>query len=119
MSPRRFHAVIRAILVGLLLVVVAGCGGNKRINKANFDKIKEGTPRADVEAMLGQGESDEDIGLQGSGGAAAVGGIGTLDSVARPVGGTKWVKWGDDKKWIKVGFVGDRVGKGMIQQSGL
>jgi hypothetical protein len=59
------------------------------------------------------------VGLaEGSSVAGAAGIGGDLSSVSRP-SGPLWLKWGDDKKWIKVGFQGDRVGKGMKQQQGL
>lgn len=114
--------VVKTLLVVAMLVLLAGCGGNKRVNKANFDRIKEGMSRVDVEAILGPGDGEDGTSLaEGSSVAGAAGVGGTLDSVARPTGGTKWAKWGDDKKWIKIGFVGDRVGTGKdkIQQQGL
>jgi hypothetical protein len=117
------HRCGRAGLVlGVLLLCLAlpACGGNKRITKANYDRIKEGMSLADVEAILGKGDGEGGTSLaEGSSVAGAAGIGGDLQSVARPASGTKWLKWGDDSKWIKVGFVGDRVGKGMIQQSGL
>ncbi len=111
---------VRGCLLTLLLLVIAGCGGNKRLTKANYDQIKEGMARADVEALLGRGDDEGGVGLaEGSSVAGAAGIGGDLGSVSRPASGPKWVKWGDDKKYIRVGFVGDRVGKGMIQQQGL
>lgn len=109
-------------IFGVLLLCLAlpGCGGNKRINKANYDQIKEGMTLADVEAYLGKGDGEGGTSLaEGSSVAGAAGIGGDLQSVSRPASGTQWVKWGDDKKWIKIGFVGGRVGKGMIQQQGL
>jgi hypothetical protein len=98
--------------------LASGCGGNKRVTKANFDQIKEGMPKAEVEAILGPGEADTGVGLtEGSSVAGAVG-IGDMSTVSRP-SGPVWMKWGDDKKYIKIRFAGDRVEKGQIQQKGL
>lgn len=107
------------IMLFVACFMASGCGGNKRVTKANFDQIKEGMSKSEVEAILGQGDSDAGVGLaEGSSVAGAAGIGGDLSSVSRPSGPVR-LKWGDDKKWIKVGFQGDRVGKGMIQQQGL
>jgi hypothetical protein len=83
---------------------------DKRINKANFDSIKEGMTRAEVEALLGN-KFDENPShelAEGSGVGAAVG-------IADPgmLGSSKpaltWVQWGPDHKCILVCF--DRAGK--------
>lgn len=48
----RLTLLWRALLVGLLIVGLAGCAGSK-ITKENFDKIKLGMTQKEVEAILG------------------------------------------------------------------
>ena len=106
-----------ALFVSCLMA--SGCGGNKRVTRANFDQIKEGMSKAEVEAILGPGEADAGVGLaEGSSVAGAAGIGGDLSSVSRP-SGPVWMKWGDDNKYIKIRFAGDRVEKGQIQHKGL
>ncbi len=108
------------LVVMLALSLLAGCGGHKRLTRENFDRIKEGMSLAEVEAILGRGEPEGGVGLaEGSSVAGAAGIGGDLGSISRPASREKWVRWGDDKKWIRIGFVGDQVAKGMIQQQGL
>ena len=114
---RRLWGQFMALAAACLLM--AGCG-SKRVTKANFDKITDGMPRADVEMILGKGEEPAETDLAtGSSVAGAAGIGGDLASVSRPASGVKIVKWGDDKKWIKIGFRGDRVEPGTKQQQGL
>jgi hypothetical protein len=118
-APTGFRHAGIALVVGLC-VMAAGCGGSKRVTKANYDRITEGMTLADVEAILGKGDAEGGVSLAEGSSVAGAGGIGgDLQSVQRPASGPKWLKWGDDSKWIKVGFVGDRVGKEMKQQQGL
>jgi hypothetical protein len=101
-----------------LLTLVAFCFAlpacvkvDRRINKENFAKIKEGMPRAEVEAILGdkydQNPSHELA--EGSGVGAAVGVVdpGMLGSSGPAL---KWCQWGPDHKCILVCFDrGDKV----------
>lgn len=104
----------------LICLFLPACSGNKRVTKANFDKIKPGMTLADVEAIMGKGDGEGGTSLpEGSSVAGAAGIGGDLSSISRPASGPKWLKWGDDQKYIRVGFVGDRVGQGMIEQKGL
>ena len=75
----------------------------------------------EVEAILGRGEDDPDgLGLsEGSSVAGAAGIGGDLSSVSRPRSTTKWVKWGDDKKFIRIGFDNGKVADGKIESKGL
>jgi hypothetical protein len=117
---------LRGLCGGRMLFLLAvclalpACGGNKNLTKANFDKIKPGMTLTEVEAILGQGDSEDGTSLaEGSSVAGAAGIGGDLSSVTSRSSSTKWVKWGDDKKYIRIGFMGDRVQQGMIQQAGL
>ena len=104
----------RIMALAAVCLLTAGCG-NKRVTKSNFDKITDGMPRTDVEMILGKGEEEAEGGASS---VAAASGV-ALDVTSRPASGVKWVKWGDDKKWIKIGFRGDRVEPGTKQQQGL
>jgi len=42
----------------LACVVVTGCSRNPRLNQASYDKIQAGMTIAEVEAILGPGESE-------------------------------------------------------------
>jgi hypothetical protein len=92
---------------------------NKKVNKANFDQIKPGMTRAEVEAILGPGDREGGLDVsEGSGVAGAVG-VTTLSAPGSGRSSIEWFKWGDDSKNIRVGFQGDRVVKGKIEQKGL
>lgn len=120
MTSIRSLSAGRLLCVALVCLALPACGGSKRVTKANYDRIKPDMTLAEVEAILGKGDGEGGTSLaEGSSVSGAAGIGGDLQSVARPASGPKWLKWGDDSKWIKVGFVGDRVGKGMIQQQGL
>src|SRR5262245_9631181 len=103
-------SVGRGVLLLLLCLALPACTGNKNVTKDNFAKIKPNMTLAEVEAILGQGESEGGVGLaEGSSVSGAAGIGGDLSSVsARPASGEKWLRWGDDKKYIRIGFVGDR-----------
>lgn len=72
-------------LMALMCVFVIGCPKvDKRITKANFEKIKPGMTRDQVEAILGPGEEIE--GAAGFGSSGAAGGVvGGLDTVSTKV----------------------------------
>src|SRR5581483_7779901 len=75
----------RVCVVMLLCLLVPAC--KSKINKANFDKIKEGMTLPEVEKILGKGSKEE----SGGGGVGAAGG-GTVAIVNAPVvgGGEIW-----------------------------
>jgi hypothetical protein len=119
-------APIRPKLLALALLAVClalpGCKkANKNLTKDNLDKIKVGMTPGEVEAILGRGEDDpEGLGLsEGSSVAGAAGIGGDLSSVSRPRSTIKWVKWGDDKKYIRIGFDNSKVADGKIDSKGL
>jgi len=108
------------VLCAALCLTVGACGKtNKNVNKANLDKIKPGMTRAEVEEILGPGEDDPELSLpEGSSVAGASGIGGDLQSLSKPRNSTKWLKWGSDKKFIKVGFDNGKVSQGKIQSQG-
>src|SRR5207245_6717076 len=64
----------RLVLLLLLCLSIPACSGNSKVTKANYDKIKPGMALADVEAVLGKGDSEEGLDLaEGSGAAGALG----------------------------------------------
>lgn len=99
----------RAALVTLALMClfVTGCPKvDKRITKANFDKIKVGMTRDEVEAILGPGEEIE--GAAGFGSSGAAGGIGgTLDTVSTRV--QKETRYGNE--YTNITIIYDRADK--------
>jgi hypothetical protein len=113
----RFHSGLALLL--FLSLAVPGCMTNTKVNKANYDQIKPGMTRADVEAILGPGDSDS--GLDTSEGSGVAGAIGVTTLSAGGSGGSsiKYFKWGNDTKYIRIGFQGDRVVQGRIEQQGL
>jgi len=93
-----------SVLVGVIVLCVAGCAKvDKRINKANFDKIASGMTRSDVEALFG-GPGTEIEGAEGMGVAgAAVGMTGGLGGGSgRP--SLRPTRWGNDYTHIIVLF---------------
>jgi len=85
-------AVVVFVLLGLGVVMLAGCGGSK-VTKDNFDKIKTGMTVAEVEAILGKGTETQ----------SAAGAIGDL------AGSAKTITWKDGDKTITVNFLNDKV----------
>jgi len=101
-----------AVLVSLTMLAVTACNRNKSLTKANFDKIQPGMTLAEVQSLLG-GPGEQEGGdlaiAEGSGGAAAVGVGGDLQSMSQPRSKVKTYKWGNDSRYIKVSFNGDKV----------
>jgi hypothetical protein len=101
------------LIAGVVVVLaIGGCRGNKNLTKANFDKIQSGMTLAEVQTLLGgPGETEGgDLGLaEGSGGAAAVGVGGDLATMSQPRSKMKTYKWGNDSRYIKVTFNGEKV----------
>ena len=114
----RTLSLARVGLIPLLCIAIPACAGNPNVNKANIQKIKPGMTLAEVEAMLGKGDSEG--GLDLSEGSAAAGALGvTTLSATSSRSSIKWMRWGDDNKFIRIGFQGDKVAKGKIEQKGL
>lgn len=93
----------RVVLVCFMSLVFAGCARvDKRVNKANFDKITSGMTRSDVELLLGTGTEIEGAEGMGVAGAAAgvTGGLG--GGSGRPA--LRPTRWGNDYTYIIVLF---------------
>jgi len=113
------------LVVLSLCLALPGCKkANKNVTQENFAKIKPGMTVADVEAILGgPGEDDPEGNLDVSEGSSVAGAAGItggdLDSMSRRRPTTKWLRWGNDKKNIRVGFDDGKVGGGKIQSKGI
>jgi hypothetical protein len=93
----------RRVMLGLLVcfAIPACMKADKRVNLANFEKIKPGMSREEVGTLLGPGEDAQ--GMEGLGSsAAAVGVTGGLDSVGSGTPALRWVRYGTDSKHILV-----------------
>ncbi len=105
----------RNVLATLFIVcLLAGCGGGS-VNQANFDKVKNDMSVKDVDAILGTGSpiSLDEIGKlplpeKTKVSYGTVGAIigGDPKAKTKPV---QWRKWGDNQKFILVGFQDDKV----------
>ena len=109
----------RVALLLLLCVAIPACSGNANVNKANYDKIKAGMTLAEVEAVLGKGDSEAGLDLSEGCGAGGAIGVTTLSATPSRSSSIKWMRWGDDNKFIRIGFQGEKVAKGKIEQKGL
>jgi hypothetical protein len=93
-----------------MVLALPGCKRNAKITQANFDKIKEGMSLAEVEAILGPGETDPDLTMaEGSSVAGAVGVGGDLQAMGSGKSAISVYRWGSDKRFIKVTIVRDKV----------
>jgi hypothetical protein len=103
--------MLRWTLMITFCILLVGCSRNTKLTKANFDKIQPGMTVAEVESILGPGEQEGgDLAIaEGSGVAGAVGVGGDLQSMGAPRSNQKTYKWGNDKRWIKVTFVGGKI----------
>jgi hypothetical protein len=93
-------AVVALVLIGMGVVMIAGCGGSK-VTKENYDKIKTGMTVAEVEAILGKGTESQGV----------AGKVGDL------AGSAKSITWKDGDKNITVSFLNDKVAT--VTSSGL
>src|SRR5262245_5664290 len=110
------------IVLSLCLALPACKKANKNVTRENLDKIKPGMSQVEVEAILGSGEDDPEGNLdvsEGSSVAGAAGIGGDLNTMAKPRSTTKWLKWGNESKNIRVGFDQGKVAAGKIQSKGL
>jgi outer membrane protein assembly factor BamE (lipoprotein component of BamABCDE complex) len=85
------RTLVAVLLAGLVLSTVSGCGS--KVNQSNFDKVKTGMTRAEVEDILGKPTEE-------SGGAAAIPGISVSGKIAT---------WKDGDKVITVTFANEKV----------
>lgn len=125
MTPR-LRPLFVMLGIAACLMIFACNNSAKYVTKENLakikpGKIKPGMTKAEVEAFMGRGTDDaEALGLsEGSTGAGAAGIGGDLDSVSKPRSATKWLKWGDKDKHIRVGFDDGKVSAGKIESKGL
>jgi hypothetical protein len=94
--------------------LISGCGGGN-VNKASFDQVKNDMSLKEVEGVLGTGAeiSTDDIQKLPLPEGTKIP-FGTVGSI---IGGdpsakskvVKWRKWGDNQKFILVGFIDDKV----------
>jgi hypothetical protein len=109
---------VRAAAVLALCLTAVGCGGTG-ISKANYDKISTGMSVKDVEGILGKGSEEAgadlsklvpDFKVPGDkdGKGEAPFGI-DVGGMVKNMMNQKVIKWGDDKKFIVVVFIGDKV----------
>ena len=119
MSPFRRFYFGQSIFLVLVCLALPACTGNATVTRANYQSIKPGMTLAEVEAVLGKGDSEEGLDLSEGSGAAGALGITGLSAAPSRRSSIKWMRWGDDKKFIRIGFQGDRVAKGKIEQQGL
>jgi len=109
-AARRLDRLAKAVVVLVVGLGVPACAGGGPITQANFDKITPGMTLAEVEAILGPGTETAGVGTTLP--AAPPGpDLPAVPGVAGPDGkmSAKWMKWGDDKRHILIGFVNDKV----------
>ncbi|MFL5328751.1 MAG: hypothetical protein ACJ8C4_07530 [Gemmataceae bacterium] len=76
---------------------------DKRVTKANFDQIKPRMTLAEVEALLGPGQSNpEDLDIAEGSSAAGAAGVTTMDLSSSSGPKVTWYKWGTSKVYIAV-----------------
>jgi hypothetical protein len=89
--------------VAMFCLVIPACiKADKRVNRANFDKIKPGMTRDEVTQLLGPWE--DDVGDAGLGSSAGAVGVGTWDTVSSGTPALRWARYGTDNVHIKVCF---------------
>lgn len=109
-----FISFVRAAQVtGILTVclVLAGCSGSK-INKGNYDRIKDGMSLKEVEDILGKGEEQASVNTGGTVDIPGqnVGGISVPgQKVEMPKMSGKNYVWKDSTKIITITFINDRM----------
>src|SRR5207244_1337352 len=116
---KRTFSMRRVALLLLVCLAIPACSGNANVNKANYDKIKPGMTLAEVETLLGKGDSEGGLDVSEGSGAAGALGVTTLSASSSRGSSIKWMRWGDDNKFIRIGFQGEKVAKGKIEQKGL
>ena len=93
--------------LSVFLFVPACAKADKRVTKANYEKIKPGMTRDDVDTLLGNGEDNQgEEGLCSSAGAVGISG-GLSSGPSTPA--LRWVRYGTDYTHIQVCF--DRSGR--------
>jgi len=97
-------------VVAIFCFIVPACQkADKRINKANFEKIKPEMTMAQVEELLGgPGEPNPDLDISEGSSAAGAVGVTTMD-LSSSKSGITWYKWGTDRVYIAVAFKRDKT----------
>ena len=99
-------------MLAFALCLVAGCGGGG-VSQSQFDKLKIGMTRTDVEGVLGKENKEasaDDVASLMRDALATKAPEGKGPKVDLPdLSGARGLRWGDDKKSITVIFMGDRA----------
>jgi hypothetical protein len=90
--------MVRLLVALVMCVAIVGCGGS-RLSKSNYDKIKTGMTEAEVDAILGPGDTDTSIDVAD----ASVGGINVPGMSAANK------TWKDGERSIHIGFMNGKV----------
>ena len=96
---KTLHHLGRLSAMLVLCLFVAACA-DKRLTKANFDKIKDKMTLEQVQDILGRGDKE----TGGDGGAGVAAAVGLNLGGAKGAGGADMYKWGNDEKYIRIGF---------------
>lgn len=101
---KTLHLVGRASAVLVLCLSMFACA-DKRLSKENFAKVKDGMSLEQVNDILGRGEKE----TGGDGGAGVAAAVGVNVGGAKGAGGAEMYKWGNDEKYIRIGFRQNKV----------
>jgi hypothetical protein len=111
------YSAIRSACLVVSCLLNVGCGGS--VNQQNFERLKVGMSSQQVQAILGKDGKDisadevanlmrEALTLKTGQAGKSPGGV----KVELPdLSSARGVRWGDDKKWITVIYMGDRVSR--------
>lgn len=110
---------VRRVIPLLVLLAVVGCG---KVTRDNNEKVKVGMTRAEIEAILGKGTElavsevpfkefqQNRLGPPKPGEDPAdmpsLPGLPPMKDLKEK---TTWVRWGNDKKYILIGFLDDKA----------
>jgi hypothetical protein len=102
------------LLFAISGLFLTGCGGT--VDQKNFEKLKVGMSSQQVQAILGKDSkeisAEEVTALMREALSPAGGQDGKAGKIELPdLSGARGVRWGDDKKWITVIFMGDRASR--------
>ena len=88
---RRIHLLAGLLVAAFAVTLLVGCGGG--ISLENYDRIKNGMTKAEVEGILGKGEKQASAGL----------------SIGNLTGNAEAYVWKSGDKQITVNFVDGKV----------
>jgi hypothetical protein len=108
-----------AYLAGTMVLCLLASGCGKGLSKSNYEKIKTAMSAQEVEGILGQGTDLSAEALAKVPGMESFKKTPPEEKLAPGVppmdpSSLRWVQWGDDQRYVIVGFAGDRV---VIKQS--